>query len=103
MKNFRSLSGFLLALAIIGGGAYAGYYYLVKDKVKDSTPAMKECRTEKDMVTDAVKQASELSTRSKPGLISPNDYMRKSVDLKYYQWAGTAPDFAVEPIGSPPC
>jgi len=100
VKNFRSLLGFLLVLAIIGGGAYAGYYYLIKGKVTDVTPAMRDCRTEKDMVTAAVQQASS-STQSK--LVDPSSYMRNTAALKYYEWGGTAPVFNVVPIGKPPC
>lgn len=105
MRAFKSLLSVLILVAVIGGVAYGGYYFFVKDKVEDATPEQRECRTEHDMVIDAVKQANKLHDTT-PGLgVDPSQYIHVAEARKYYTWNAAAPGgrFAVQPIGQPVC
>lgn len=105
MRAFKSLLSVLILFAVIGGIAYGGYYFFIKDDVKDATPEQIACRTEHDMVSDAVKQANKLHDTT-PGLgVDPSQYIHIAEAQKYYTWNAVQPggSFAVQPIGQPPC
>ena len=103
MRGLKSFLTFVVVLAIIGGGAYAGWYFLIKDKVKDQTPEQAACSTEKGMVQEAVKKATIDRTQANLDDITPDVYIHRSDARKYYTWGGTPPNFVIQPIGAPPC
>ena len=103
MRAMRSLLNLLIILAIVGGGAFAIYHFTIQDKVKDTTSATKLCVTERDMVKDAIKQATELHGRSGIDIVDPGTYIHVNTPPKYYSWTGHDGLWAPLPIGTPPC
>jgi len=98
VKNFLSFLGFLIVLALIGGGGYLAYDHY---KAKEDSPVVKACKVEKGMLDEAVKQAN---ARTGDGdLTDPSSYYTSQVALTYYHWAGQRPNFLVTPLGTPPC
>jgi hypothetical protein len=99
MRNFLSFLALLIVLAAIGVGGWYGYKELSKD---DAPPEVEACKNEKGMIEEAVKQANTRLADS--GLTNPASYYTDDAKLTYYIWAGdAAPNFVVQPIGTPPC
>ncbi len=99
----RSLLRLVVFLAVAGGLSYAGYVYLVKDKVVDTTPAEKACKVEKGMIEKSIEAAVKERQSTGLELADPSTFIDKSATLEYYTWEPGGFGWVPKPIGTPPC
>ena len=103
MRGLRTFLTFVIVLGVIGGGSWAVWEYVVKDKVNDKTPEERACLEEKGVVEEAVKKAVIDRKAANLDDITPEIYIHTKTARIYYTWTGTPPDFIVTPLGTPPC
>jgi hypothetical protein len=63
---------------------------------------MSACRTEQASVTTAIEAAKASTQSGSPA--TPGEFLMDPSQFRFYTWTGTSPeDWALQPIGTPPC